>query len=204
MLFQSLAPSIHRVFGFGVSLLLLSLIAACSKEEPSPATNESVTEVLLGEWALIRRSGGIAGVDETYTIDNSPETITFRKTDGMYFVYTKTRIDTSLATYNYYVQDVTSSNDTTFFTFSPIRSTSANFYLSGRPMYLIDQQILQTAPICCDFFDYRFERKWLIAELRAVTCRLSYNSWKSNQVVNNPLFTPLYVVNKGLFTTLRF
>lgn len=134
----------------------MCVLTACSKDVTTPITIDDTTNALLGDWALVRITGGVAGIDESYPPENSPRTLDFQINDLRNTVLDKT--DTTTTTSSFFVQDLTDSNDTTFFTFSPIRDGSANFVLSGRPMYLIGQRVLQTAPICCDFFDFRFEK----------------------------------------------
>ena len=150
-------PIFHVYAKFGAGLLALFLLASCTESEDLPATTESTTETLLGEWALITVRGGIAGIDNTYTVETSPRSLDFQARDERNTVIDKQ--DTTTVTSSFFVEDVTTDGDTIFFSFSTVRDGSGNFVLSGRPMYLIDKRILQTAPICCDFLDYRFEKK---------------------------------------------
>jgi len=144
------------ILGFGVSLFFLIALVACDKED-TQATNESVTNELVGEWALVSWTGGFIGINESYEVESSPRTITFQVDDDARNVVDKT--DTTSITSNYTIQDVTSSNDTTFFKFSAIRGPDETFFLSGRSMYLVNDRVIETELICCDFFDYRFVKR---------------------------------------------
>ena len=119
------------------------------------ATLESTNEALVGDWALVRVTGGFAGVDINYSIAESPETLTFRDSAPS---EVDTKTDTTLVTGLYDVVDVTSSNDTTFFSFGPVPVTNEFFYLTGRPMYLIGSDRLESEIICCDQHEFYFDK----------------------------------------------
>jgi len=147
-----------KIYGFGLSMTIILLLGACKNDDddlspPVEATISSTIDLLQGGWALVRVTGGIAGIDENYTTSDSPEILTFQS-DSTLKVETKT--DTTLQTNFYSVLDVTSSNDTIFFSFGSAPGNINYFHLSGRPMLLIDSEKLVTEIICCDQFDYAY------------------------------------------------
>lgn len=145
-----------QMLSFGVSAMLVLLLGSCNKDDyPAPVTVASTYTDLTGDWALIRVTGGIAGIDESYSVEESPETLSFGGIDSSHVDIIS---DTTIVTVSYGIEDVSSSNDTTFFTFSSIRTSPQNFYLSGLPMLIIDKRTLQSQAPCCDFFDYRLEK----------------------------------------------
>ena len=150
----------RMVLGFGVSLLFGCLVTSCSKENllDEPILDQEPIQVQLqGEWALTMQYGSIAGYSYSYPIDGSPRSLRFEPANLRDMVYEMT--DSTEMRSPYAIQEVSYRNDTVFFTFSVLPDGDAGFFLSGRPMYLIDHRILQTALLCCDQVDYRFEKK---------------------------------------------
>ncbi len=147
-----------KLYGIGLSISIILLLGACKNDDddlspPVEATISSTIELLQGGWALVRVTGGIAGIDENYTASDSPEILTFQS-DSALKVETKT--DSTLQTNFYSVEEVTSSNDTIFFLFGSAPANINQFHLTGRPMLLIDSEKLVTEVICCDQFDYTY------------------------------------------------
>ena len=55
---------------FLLASLTIPFLTSCDDDEPAPGS------ALVGEWALRRTTGGIAGVDTTYAADDPPAFVT--------------------------------------------------------------------------------------------------------------------------------
>ncbi len=133
-----------------VVLSFALLAAACKKDELEVQPVGSLGEQIVGEWALVRSSGGIVGGSQMYELASSPDVIQFRS-DQDYIRFRSS--DTSSGAY--WLRDVARIKDTISFHFG-LRS-EAEF--GTRRYRIIDGNVLETVQECCDQIDLVYHRR---------------------------------------------
>ena len=131
--------------------LAIAGLPACAPDPLEPGTSTSLGDQIIGEWGLVRASGGAAGTDERYEVTASPDVVQFRRDR----TYRRFLPDTTLEG-DYWVRDVLRrGGDTLEFEFG-LESQAA---FGPARYWLIDGARLQTVPGRCDRVCLWFERR---------------------------------------------
>ncbi len=138
-----------------VCLVITALLGLGIVGCESDPQDQSIAEQIVGEWTLVRLTGGVAGLDLTYSAADSPETITFDDEGEYTFIRRGASTGADTLTGQWFMTEVARTNDTLSFRFTDQLPRD----LASRRMYLIGQTRLQTQIDCCDQFDYTYEKR---------------------------------------------
>ena len=109
------------------------------------------SDQLSGTYALVRITGGFAGIDTSYQVQNSPQTLRLQE-DGTLSLTTDGV--TSVGAWS--VDAIVRRGDTLSGTFA---ETSDELDFAGyRAQLVADEQLFLDGP-CCDFFNYTFVKR---------------------------------------------
>lgn len=145
-----------------LTLLLATLasLGALSGCERDPQ-DESIGVQIIGEWALVRQSGGIAGQTIDFPIDDSPAVIRFSDS-GEYTYITTTRLNTDppafsrdTTTGDWFMTNVARRGDTLSFTFDNQLPPA----FGNQDFRLVAQSELSTQVACCDQVDRVYRKR---------------------------------------------
>ncbi len=138
-----------------VCLVLAALLGLGSASCAADPQDESIGEQIQGEWALTRLSGGLAGINQAYAAEDSPETITFDDQGEYTYVRRATGASRDTTRGRWFITNVARSHDTLSFRFTDQLPGA----FAGRDMRLVGRTVLETQPTCCDRFEYTFVKR---------------------------------------------
>ncbi len=146
------APArLTRLASLLLTALLLGPGAVGCTPEPQ---DESIARQIEGEWALVRLTGGAAGIDQTYSIGDAPQTVTFDDEGRYTYIERGLSTGADTTTGNWFMTEVARAGDTLSFRFTDQLPQP----LKSRRMRLVAQTRLETQGECCDQFGYTYQK----------------------------------------------